>query len=132
MVAAIGADRLGLSAFDRNQERVGHAVCIELVQGRAEVAVEVADRLCGQGLGTILLQRLAQLAERHGIDTLIAEVLPENRAMLEVFRNGFDATVCSRDGIDSVSFATASWRTAEHRFGGYTNPGQPKNSSAVR
>ncbi|MGA7054568.1 MAG: hypothetical protein WBZ37_25545, partial [Mycobacterium sp.] len=32
---------------------LGHAVCIELDDASAELAVEVADRLHGQGLGTI-------------------------------------------------------------------------------
>jgi GNAT superfamily N-acetyltransferase len=82
------------------------------------VAVEVADHLHGRGLGTILIQRLASVAEGRGITRFIAEVLPENRAMLSVFRDGFDAHLTLHDGTDAVEFPTASWRLARERFGG--------------
>lgn len=42
------------------------AVCVELDDASAELAVEVADRLHGQGLGTILIEQLAAAAERLG------------------------------------------------------------------
>jgi L-amino acid N-acyltransferase YncA len=54
----------------------------------AEVAVEIADHVHGRGLGTILVERLAAVAEARGIMHFIAKVLPENRAMLDVFRAG--------------------------------------------
>jgi len=112
-----GADRFGLLALDQHAAIVGHAVCVELEETRAEVAVEVADRLHGQGLGTILIERLAQVAERRGIETLTAEVLADNRAMLDVFRDGFDASVAWHGGIEHVEFASESWRLARERFG---------------
>ncbi len=37
----------------------------------------------------------------------VAEVLPENRAMLDVFRDGFDAHVALHGGIDTVEFPTS-------------------------
>ena len=86
--AAGGPERAGLLALDQSASVVGHAFYVELAPGRAEVAVEVADRLHGHGLGTILIERLAQLAERRGITRFSAEVLPDNRAMLDVFRDG--------------------------------------------
>jgi GNAT superfamily N-acetyltransferase len=113
---ASAADRLGLIAFDERGQLVGHVLCIELGDRRAEMAVEVADRLHGQGLGTILIERLAEIAERHGVTTFVAEVLPDNRAMLEVLRDGFDASVCWQEGVDHVEFATSSWRLARERF----------------
>jgi ribosomal protein S18 acetylase RimI-like enzyme len=117
-VAATGPDRLGLLALDRVGTVVGHAVCIELGDGRAEVAVEVADRLHGQGLGTILVERLAEEAERRGIASFVAQVLPENHAMLDVFRDGFDAHVAFHEGVDAVEFPTAAWRLARERYPG--------------
>jgi ribosomal protein S18 acetylase RimI-like enzyme len=72
----------------------------------------------GQGLGTILIERLAEIAERRGVRTLVAEVLPENEAMLEVFRDGFDAAIRWTDGVDSVEFPSAAWRLARTRYGG--------------
>jgi GNAT superfamily N-acetyltransferase len=117
LTAATGTDRLGLLAVDDADELVGHAVCIELAPGRAEVAVEVADRLHGQGLGTILVERLAEVAERHGISTFCAQVLPDNGEMLAVFRAGFDAQVAWDDGVEAVEFPTAAWRLARQRYG---------------
>lgn len=116
--AASAPDRFGLLALDAGGRIVGHALCIGLDDERAEVAVEVADALHGQGLGTILIERLAELAERHGIARLVAEVLPENDAMLDVFRDGFDARVAWRAGIESVEFPAAAWRLAHERFPG--------------
>ena len=85
---------------------------------RAEVAVEVADHLHGRGLGTILIERLAVVAEQRGITHFVAEVLCENRAMLDVFREGFDGRVVRREGPEErVEFLTAGWRLARERFG---------------
>jgi acetate---CoA ligase (ADP-forming) len=54
---------------------------------RAEVAFTVEDAVQGQGVGTRLLERLAEIARERGIATFVADVHPENRRMLEVFRN---------------------------------------------
>lgn len=119
---AMGPERYGLIASDEETGAiVGHAtyVQLEVPRGeptRAEVAVEVADRLHGRGLGTILIERLARVAERRGIVTFTAEVMPENRAMLDVFHDGFDARLTFHEGLDSVQFPTAAWRTARERF----------------
>jgi RimJ/RimL family protein N-acetyltransferase len=117
LVAATGSDRFGLLAHDEAGELVGHALYIQIDQTRAEVAVEVADRMHGLGLGTILVERLAATAEQRGIRRFVAEVLPDNRAMLDVFRDGFDAELSFRGGIEKVEFPTASWRLATKRFG---------------
>jgi len=58
---------------------------------RAEVAFLVADAYQGRGISTLLLERLAGLAAANGYVELEAEVLPENRAMLGVFKSsGFE------------------------------------------
>jgi GNAT superfamily N-acetyltransferase len=116
--AEAGSDRIGLLAFDEDGALVGHALCIRIgtqERGRAEVALEVADDLHGLGLGTILVERLAEIAERDGLAAFVAEVLPENDAMLDVFRNGFDADVKWREGIERVEFPTSAWRVAHER-----------------
>jgi GNAT superfamily N-acetyltransferase len=115
-VAATGPGRLGLLALDDEGTIVGHAVAISLSNGRAEVAVEVSDELHGEGLGTILIERLAELAETRGIDTVIAQVLPDNHAMLDVFKRGFDASVRWSEGVDLVEFPTSAWRLARARY----------------
>ncbi len=117
LMAAAGAGRFGLVAHDEAGVLVGHAVYIQIDETRAEVAVEVADCMHGLGLGTILIERLALVAEQRGVTHFLAEVLPDNRAMLDVFRDGFDARLSFHDGTDAVEFPTASWRLARDRFG---------------
>jgi GNAT superfamily N-acetyltransferase len=114
--AGTPTDRCGLLAHDEAGVLVAHAVCVQLDQTRAEVAVEVADHLHECGLGTMLLERLAAVAEERGVTQFVAEVLPENRLMLDVFRDGFDARVALREGIEIVTFPTSSWRLAQERF----------------
>jgi GNAT superfamily N-acetyltransferase len=116
LAAATGPDRYGLLAHDESGVLVGHALYIQLDDTRAEVAVEVSDHLHDRGLGTILIERLASVAEERGITRFVAEVLPQNRPMLAVFRDGFDAHVALRDGSDAVEFPTSAWRTARERF----------------
>jgi GNAT superfamily N-acetyltransferase len=53
--------------------------------GQAEIAFVVIDAYQGQGIGTILMHHLAVLARDAGIKELIADVLPENTAMLKLF-----------------------------------------------
>ena len=54
-------------------------------QHTAEVAMAVDDAFHGKGLGTLLLERLALLAIRHGFTRLWAVTHAENLAMREVF-----------------------------------------------
>ena len=141
LAAATDAKHYGLIAHDETGVLVGHATYIQLDEKRAEVAVEIADHLHGRGLGTILIERLAAIAEERGITHFVAEVLSENRAMLDVFREGFDARVVRHDGSEErVEFLTSGWRLARERFGedaarashtGSPRVCQPKNSSAV-
>jgi acetate---CoA ligase (ADP-forming) len=137
LVVATDAKHYGLIAHDEGGALVGHATYAQLDDTRAEVAVEVADQLHARGLGTILIERLAAVAEGQGITRFVAEVLPENRAMLDVFRDGFEAHVTLHDGTDAVEFPTAAWRLARKRFAeratraSGTGPapiGQPKDS----
>jgi acetyl coenzyme A synthetase (ADP forming)-like protein len=56
----------------------------------AEVAVAVADAFQGNGLGTLLLERLAMAAVRQGFTRFWAVTHADNRAMREVFQeSGF-------------------------------------------
>jgi GNAT superfamily N-acetyltransferase len=112
-----GARNCGLIARDETGVVVGHATFAQLDETHAEVAVEVADHLHGRGLGTILIERLAMIAEEHRITHFVAEVLAENREMLDVFREGFDARVVSREGPqERIEFLTSGWRLAHERF----------------
>lgn len=53
----------------------------DLADTEAEFAIAVADAWQGVGLGRELMERLACHAARHGVRTLVGDVLPGNRAM---------------------------------------------------
>jgi acetyl coenzyme A synthetase (ADP forming)-like protein len=72
----------------------------------AEVAFLVDDSYQGKGLGTLLLERLALIAARHGISHFSATTELRNRRMLEVFRSsGFQVSETVEDGFVEVSFS---------------------------
>ena len=59
--------------------------------GQAELAFMVVDTYQGQGIGSLLMRHLAVLARNADVKELFAEVLPENTAMLKVFKKfGFE------------------------------------------
>jgi acetyl coenzyme A synthetase (ADP forming)-like protein len=96
---------------------VGHAAWVRLAPDRAEVAFETADTMQGRGLATILLAHLAFGARSQGIATFAAEVLPENHAMLGVFRDsGLPLHVRSEPGVLRVEMPTALTEEARERF----------------
>ena len=73
---------------------------------RAEVAFAVADELQGKGVGTRLLEQLADEAGRVGIECFLAEVLADNRAMLGVFESaGFEVEREYDSGVAEVTLA---------------------------
>src|SRR5690349_5181664 len=60
---------------------------------RAEAAFVVADAHQGRGIGTRLLEQLADEADASGIEVFEADVLPTDAPMLHVFRDaGFETT----------------------------------------
>jgi RimJ/RimL family protein N-acetyltransferase len=63
----------------------------------AEVAVVVADSWQGRGAGTILLHRLTERARAEGIRRFSAEILAENRPMLDLIDDLGEVTVTERD-----------------------------------
>ena len=65
---------------------VGGGRYILVQPGQAEIAFIVVDAYQGQGIGTILMRHLAVLARDAGLKELVAEVLPENTAMLKLFK----------------------------------------------
>ncbi len=70
---------------------------------RAEVAFAVADGMHGRGSGTRLLERLAAHAAAAGIEEFVADVLPENTAMLRLFDEaGFAAVRRLQQGVVEV------------------------------
>jgi acetate---CoA ligase (ADP-forming) len=71
----------------------------------AEVAFLVADEYQRRGIGTRLLEQLAERAAAVGIERFIAEVLAENSQMLKVFEAvGFETTRALENGTVEVEF----------------------------
>lgn len=86
----------------------------------AEVAFVVDDAFQGRGVGTLLLERLAGIAAGQGLVGFEAEVLFENRAMLDVFReSGFQVRQAVEGGVLHVEFpvsgSAAAWERTELR-----------------
>jgi RimJ/RimL family protein N-acetyltransferase len=93
IVATVDEEIVGVARFDR------------LTGGGrdAEAAFVVADVWQGEGLGTALFDRLAARARELGVERFIAEVLPHNRRMLDLFhRSGLPVTARLQDGVVHV------------------------------
>ena len=74
----------------------------------AEAAFTVADAHQRRGIGTRLLEQLAERASAVGIERFVAEVMPENRGMLKVFEDaGFVVTRVLDHGTIEVAFPIA-------------------------
>lgn len=74
---------------------------------RAEVAFSVTDDHQGRGIGTLLLEHLAEIARANGVEEFEADVLGENNRMLKAFASsGFTVMRSVRGGIFHLSFAT--------------------------
>jgi RimJ/RimL family protein N-acetyltransferase len=71
---------------DERQIIAGGGRYIVLRPGHAEVAFLVVDDYQGHGIGALLTRRLAEIARQAGLQELVAEVLPENAAMLKLLK----------------------------------------------
>ncbi|MDN6605658.1 bifunctional GNAT family N-acetyltransferase/acetate--CoA ligase family protein, partial [Brevibacterium sp.] len=93
MVMLVGSDIIGVGRFDKISET------------SAEVAFNIADAHQGRGIGSILLEHLAAAARDLGLRRFTAEVLPENRSMLQVFQAaGYEVSRGFDDGVVAVNF----------------------------
>ncbi|HEX5598044.1 MAG TPA: GNAT family N-acetyltransferase [Micromonosporaceae bacterium] len=74
----------------------------------AEVAFVVEDAYQGRGIGSMLLEHLAEAARQEGISRFVAEVLPSNAAMLRVFADfGYQVQRQYADGVVHLGFPIA-------------------------
>ncbi|WP_445256660.1 bifunctional acetate--CoA ligase family protein/GNAT family N-acetyltransferase [Nocardioides aurantiacus] len=72
---------------------------------RAEVAFLVQDQHQGRGIGQLLLEHLAQAGRERGVKRFVAEVLPENRRMIQVFREqGYQVKGGWEEGVMHLEF----------------------------
>lgn len=73
--------------------------------GHAEVAFLVQDEHQGRGIGQLLLEHLAQAGRERGISKFVAEVLPENHAMIRTFKDaGYQVSSAFEDGVMELEF----------------------------
>ncbi|HAM41357.1 MAG TPA: GNAT family N-acetyltransferase [Candidatus Omnitrophica bacterium] len=75
-------------------------------QGPAELSLTVEDAFQGKGIGTLLFERLALLAVRHGLRRLWAMTDAENLPMIDILRHsGFVLHERRDDGHVEVDFS---------------------------
>ena len=111
-------DRFGLLAtVGPSHEIVGHVSYVRTDRDRAEVGLEIADRMQGHGLGTIMLGHLAEIAHDNGIALFEGHVLAHNHRMIDVFRDsGFPVETRSDPGEITFELPTSLTPDAIDRF----------------
>jgi len=93
LILTLGDEMIGVGRFDRTED------------DQAEVAFLVEDAHQGRGIAQLLLEHLAEAARERGIRGFVAEVLPENRRMAQVFVDaGYRVRKGIEDGVLSVEF----------------------------
>ena len=112
------ADRYALVASTGPERAiVGHGAYVRLDERRAEVAFMVSDAWQGRGIATIMLAHLAAAAEEHGISTFLAEVLPNNLRMIDVFgESGFPVRRNRKQDVIEIELPTSISEATEERF----------------
>lgn len=97
-------DRVALVVTHRG-EIVGIGRFDRIDPGSAEVAFNISDHFQGRGIGSVLLEHLADIARGLDIHVYEAEVLPQNQKMLRVFADaGYVVSRRVEDGIVQVHF----------------------------
>src|SRR6476620_4678014 len=93
LVATLDGEIIGIGRYDR------------IDPTSAEVAFNISDHYQGKGIGSVMLEHLAAIAQELGITRFTAEVLPQNRKMLMVFKEaGYEVSHHFEDGVIEVSF----------------------------
>jgi GNAT superfamily N-acetyltransferase len=104
-------NHVGLAATltENGRERfigVGRYIC-GADSHRAEVAFAILDEFQGRGIGTLLLEHLSLIADANGVAEFEADVLGENRQMLEVFaHSGFESRRTLDSGVVQLRAST--------------------------
>ncbi len=95
---------------------VGRYFVLEKHPTVAEVSFLVEDAMQRKGIGSILLDALAEVARDHGIKRFAADVLADNRLMLSVFRKaGYALTSNISYGVTHLEFPISRSEVAEAR-----------------
>ena len=97
LILTLGGEMIGVGRWDRLDDGDG--------AGKAEIAFLVEDAHQGRGVAQLLLEHLAEAARERGITGFVAEVLPENRRMAQVFADaGYRIRKGVEDGVLVVEF----------------------------
>lgn len=93
LVVTLREEIIGIGRYDR------------VTPTSAEVAFNISDGSQGKGIGSVLLEHLADIARDLGVGTFEAEVLPQNHKMLAVFADaGYQVSRRVEDGVVMVHF----------------------------
>ena len=93
LVMTVRGAIIGIGRWDRIDRR------------SAEVAFNISDHYQGKGIGSVLLEHLAAIGQELGVEQFTAEVLPQNRRMLNVFKEaGYAVHHHFEDGVVAVQF----------------------------
>jgi GNAT superfamily N-acetyltransferase len=104
---ALVATKESLDLKDESGVAVGRFIRLPDRKRSAEVAITVADACQGRGLGTLMLRALADAARRVDVDTFVAEMLGDHRAIPRLVKAG--AKVVGREpGAVLVELPVAS------------------------
>ena len=84
-ICFIDYDREMVLVAERDHEIVAVGRLIKAVGTKqAQFAVLISDKFQGHGLGTELIKRLIEFARHGGLDRVTADILGENRQMIEI------------------------------------------------
>lgn len=110
---------LVLTQGENDEEKivaVGRYFALDKHPNVAEVSFLVEDAMQKRGIGTILLDALAEIAREHGITRFAADVLADNRLMMSVFRKaGYALTSNISYGVTHLEFPILCSEVAEAR-----------------
>jgi len=92
LVATVRGEIIGIARYDR------------LDATTAEVAFHISDAHQGKGVGSVLLEHLAAIGQERGVAKFVADVLPQNRKMIQVFTDaGYEVSYHFEDGVIAVA-----------------------------
>jgi acyl-CoA synthetase (NDP forming)/RimJ/RimL family protein N-acetyltransferase len=93
LVVTVNGEIIGVARYDR-------------IDGTtAEVAFHISDAHQGKGVGSVLLEHLAAIGQECGVAKFVADVLPQNRKMIQVFTEaGYEVNYHFDDGVIAVAF----------------------------
>ncbi len=93
LILLVGGEMIAVGRFDT------------IRPGYAEVAFLVEDKHQGRGIGQLLLEHLAQAGRERGVEEFVAEVLPDNQAMIHTFKDaGYQVKSAFEDGVMELIF----------------------------